>query len=331
MKIVHLWDQANFVKNLVASPDSKSLNIEYFPKLPDFGLGRKIVNNSARIVPFAYSRLLDRYITNKSRSQAYFEFHSSPLLERHSELIPRSILHVHGSEVRRITGQGQIEDTTTEFTRFALQSVPLVFYSTPELIEVIGKYTNRAVWIPHISSIRYPNPSSSVTSGKLFDLVVPSSFEVWKGSQRVLDLLIELKKSMPSLKLAGIDLGVDKESAREIGVELAKVSVQRKYHSLLMSSESAIGQGFGVISAADIESIQLGLRYFPITVNTFSKSSYDFRDDDLPKPEEISTRLNLHLLNFGLRFNGFEQKVKQAHDPSAVISRMNLAYRTYLT
>ena len=77
MKVVHLWDQANFVKNLMNLPNVNSFELEHFPKLPDFGLPSKLIRGSGRLAPFIYSRLLDTYISAKSRESVYFEFHSA--------------------------------------------------------------------------------------------------------------------------------------------------------------------------------------------------------------------------------------------------------------
>lgn len=331
MKIVHLWDQANYVKNLMKHSNSSLFELEYFPKLPWVGFGSKIVEGSGRIIPFAYSRVLDDFITKKSKGTSYFEFHSAPLLERHSNLLSRSIFHIHGSEVRRINENGQIENSTSEFTRYALQNAPLVFYSTPELIEVIGKYTKRAVWIPHITNLKELSSSSLGSNEKTFDLVVPSSFEVWKGSEKVLDIIKEIRQSKPDIKIAGLDIGSQKELARQLGVNLYSVSIQKKYHRLLNSADIAIGQGFGVVSAADIESVQLGLRFFPISSNPYSDSAYGFEPNDFAPKEEISSILNSHMKIKDQRYSGFENKVSAAHDPKSIMARMWNAYNEYLS
>jgi hypothetical protein len=330
VKIVHLWDQANFVKNLVNLPKVNGFELEHFPKLPDFGWPSNLVRSSGRLVPFFYSRLLDSYILAKSRESVYFEFHSSPLLEKHANLLSRSIFHIHGSEVRSINERGEIEDTTSEFTKFALQNAPLVFYSTPELIEVIAKYSKRAVWMPHISNLDEPSSSGFSSSEKIYDLVIPSSFEVWKGSERVLELIGDIRRLHPHFRIAGLELGSGCDEARRLDVSLFSVSVQKNYHRLLSLSDAALGQGFGVISAADIESIQLGLRYFPIASNVYSDAAYGFNQEDFAPKEEISNRLIEHIQNKGSRYASFEAKVLNAHDAKSVIARMEKAYREFL-
>ncbi len=75
------------------------------------------------------------------------------LLEKYPELIPRTVLHIHGSEVRRTTELGVSEDTTSKFTPFALANAPLTLYSTPELQEVINKYSPRAECAPHVTNL----------------------------------------------------------------------------------------------------------------------------------------------------------------------------------
>ena len=330
MKVVHLWDQANFVKNLMNLPNVNSFELEHFPKLPDFGLPSKLIRGSGRLAPFIYSRLLDTYISAKSRESVYFEFHSAPLLEKHANLVSRSIFHIHGSEVRRINEGGQIEDTTSEFTRYALQNAPLVFYSTPELIEVIEKYSKRAVWMPHISNLCEPSFPGLVSDKKTFDLIIPSSFEIWKGATRVLDFIKDVRKSIPTLKVAGLNLGSERDAARQLEVTLFSVSTQKNYHRLLRSSDVAIGQGFGVISAADIESVQLGLRFFPIASNRYSDIAYGFEPDDFAPKQEISPRIVSHILNKESRNSGFEAKVLAAHDSRSIIARMAKAYSEYL-
>jgi glycosyltransferase involved in cell wall biosynthesis len=330
MKIVHLWDQANYVKNLMNLPKVNSHDVEHFPKLPDFGLRSKLTQGSGRLVPFFYSRLLDNFILAKSRQSVYFEFHSAPLLERHANLVSRSIFHIHGSEVRRINESGQIVDTTSEFTRYALQNAPLVFYSTPELIEVIGKYSKRAIWMPHITNLMEPSFLGFEAGAKNYDLVIPSSFEVWKGVERVLDVIRDLRRSIPTIKIAGLNLGSEREAARQLEVTLFSVSVQKNYHRLLRSSDAAVGQGFGVISAADIESVQLGLRFFPIASNYYSDIAYGFDQDDFAPKNEVSPRLVSHILNKKSRLSGFETKVLAAHDARSVIGRMSKAYSEFL-
>jgi hypothetical protein len=311
--------------------NSSLFELEYFPKLPWVGFGSKIIEGSGRIIPFAYSRVLDDFITKKSKSTSYFEFHSAPLLERHSNLLSRSIFHIHGSEVRRINEHGQIENATSEFTRYALQNAPLVFYSTPELIEVIGKYTKRAVWMPHITNLKELSSSSLRANYRTFDLVFPSSFEIWKGSEKVLDIIKRARQSIPNLKIAGIDLGSQKELARQLGINLYSVSIQKKYHRLLNSADVAIGQGFGLIGAADIESVQLGLRFFPISSNLYYDSAYGFEPSDFTPKDEVSSMFVSHITDKDRRYSGFENKVLAAHDPKSIITRMWNAYNDYLS
>ena len=331
MRIVHLWDQANFVKNLMNLPQVTAFELDHFPKLPDFGLQSKLVRSSGRLVPFIYSRMLDNFILAKSREAVYFEFHSAPLLERHANLVPRSIFHVHGSEVRSTNKSGQIEDATSEFTRYALRNAPLVFYSTPELIEIIGKYSSRAIWMPHITNLQKSNSSGLATITKAYDLVIPSSFEIWKGSEKILDIVKGIRESLPSIKIVGINLGSERESARQLAVDLFSVSVQKKYHQLLLSADAAVGQGFGAIGAADVESVQLGLRFFPVASNHYSNDAYGFEPDDFAPQEELISRLLSHILEKESRFSRFEGKVLDAHDSKSVISKMSKAYREYLS
>ncbi len=331
MKIVHIWDQASYVENLMKIQNIKNVEMERFPKLPDFGLAEKIVSNSFKSIPYLYSHALDSFIRRKAIQNTYFEFHSVTLLEKYPELIPRTVLHIHGSEVRRTNELGLSEDTTSEFTRFALANVPLVFYSTPELLEVLSKYSTRTQWVPHVTNLA-ANPHEKARKNSFkFDAVFPSSLEVWKGSDNVLKLIEECKNLKPSLKFSSLKLGKNMETAFELGVHLEGVKPRKRFQNFLRSADIALGQGFGIIASADIESIQLGLRHFPVGTNLYSLSAYEITPEMLPDFGELPLEFLSLVVSKEKRYSHFENRVQELHSANQILSLLGESYNYYLT
>lgn len=331
MRIVHIWDQASYAENLMKIQNIKNVEMERFPKLPDFGLAEKIVSNSFKSIPYLYSHALDSFIRRKVLQNTFFEFHSVALLEKYPELIPRTVLHIHGSEVRRTNEFGLSEDTTSEFTRFALANVPLVCYSTPELLEVISKYSPRAEWAPHVTNLSSERPRMSRKNHFEFDAVFPSSLDPWKGTDRILDLIKQARLQSPTLKFSGLNRGGDVESALNLGIYLAKTQNRRLFQKFIARSDIALGQGFGLIGSADIESIQLGLRFFPLTANSYYRDAYELSSKMVPNSNLILTEFLTHKENHRHRYIDFEDRVIMMHSEESVTNRLARVYEKYLS
>ncbi len=330
MKIVHIWDQASYVENLMKIQNIKNVEMERFPKLPDFGLAEKLVSNSFNSIPYLYSHALDSFIRRKALQNTFFEFHSVVLLEKYPELIPRTVLHIHGSEVRRTNELGLSEDTTSEFTRYALANVPLVNYSTPELLEVISKYSSRAEWAPHVTNLSSDRPRMSRKNRFEFDVVFPSSLHPWKGTARILDLIKQARLQSPALKFSGLNRGGDVESASNLGIYLAKTQNRRRFQKFIARSDIALGQGFGLIGSADIESIQLGLRFFPLTANSYYRDAYELSSKMVPNSNLILMEFLAHKENHSHRYIDFEDRVIMMHSEESVTNRLARVYEKYL-
>jgi hypothetical protein len=331
MKIVHIWDQASYVENLMKIQNIKNVEMERFPKLPDFGLAEKIVSNSFKSIPYLYSHALDSFIRRKALQNTFFEFHSVTLLERYPQLIPRTVLHIHGSEVRLTNDFGLSEDTTSEFTRFALANVPLTLYSTPELQEVINKYSSKAEWAPHVTNLSNQPTRRYREISFEFDAVFPSSLYPWKGATRVLDLIAQSRPLSPELKFAGINRGGDVESALELGMYLSKAQNRKLFQRFITQADIALGQGFGLIGSADIESIQLGLRFFPLTANPYYEDVYNLSSRMLPNSNSLLADFLTHKANCEHRYSEFEERVLKAHSAQNIANRLTKIYGTYLS
>jgi hypothetical protein len=164
-----------------------------------------------------------------------------------------------------------------------------------------------------------------------FDAVFPSSLHPWKGTNRILDLIKQARLQSPTLKFSGLNRGGDVESALNLGIYLAKTQNRRLFQKFIARSDIALGQGFGLIGSADIESIQLGLRFFPLAANSYYQDAYELSSKMVPNSNLILTEFLAHKENHRHRYIDFEDRVIMMHSEESVTNRLTRVYEKYLS
>jgi hypothetical protein len=329
MRIVHVWDQASYAKHLASYSRDHNYPNHRFPKLPDFGLGHAVVSTSGKSIPYLYGKSLDFFIASLARTNCVFEFHSIALLQKFPELVERSILHVHGSEVRSFTSEGGVIDSTTSIDQSIIKNVPLVFYSTPDLVEILSKYTGRLSWAPHLTNVDLHQKRIS-KSQKKFDVVFPSALHHTKGSSQVLALVRNLISIHPDLSFALVNSGSEAHSLDDLRVHRIKIAPREKFHKTLLECDIALGQGFGLFGAVDIESIQLGLRHFPLKFNPAIGCAYGVDKEDFPQSESLIPEFLEHFGEKNHRYSVIENAVKFHHSGVQVSKKRAESIKLYL-
>lgn len=329
MRIVHVWDQASYAKHLTSYSSDHDYPNYRFPKLPDFGLSHAVVSTSGKIIPYLYGKSLDFFIASLAKTNCVFEFHSIALLQKFPELVDRSILHVHGSDVRSFSSEGEVIDSTTLIDQSIIKSVPLVFYSTPELEEIISKYTGRLSWAPHLTNVALHAKKFSKPQ-KRFDVVFPSVLHHTKGSSQVLNLVQNLIAINPDLSIALVNSGPEAHRLDDLRVHKIKIAPREKFHKVLLECDIAIGQGFGLFGAVDIESIQLGLRHFPFKFNQSIAAAYGVNKGDFPQPESLTRDFLEHFGEKDHRYSVIENAVKFHHSSLQISKKRAESIKLYL-
>jgi hypothetical protein len=98
----------------------------------------------------------------------------------------------------------------------------------------------------------------------------------------------------------------------------------------LRSADIALGQGFGLFGSSDIESIQLGLRHFPVGTNLYSLSAYEITPEMLPDFGELSVEFLSLVIDRKKRYDTFERQVKESHSANHVLGLLRKSYNQYL-
>lgn len=329
MEIVHLWDQASYAENLSSYGNGFKLNHQRFSKLPDFGWGNTLVKASGKSIPFLYGKSLDAFVKYKTKKNCIFEFHSISLLQRFPNLYGRSILHVHGSEIRSFGSLGEALDVTSSSDRYTLANVPLVLYSTPDLAGIVLKYTDKAAWAPHLTNLNQINKQIHDRQ-KLFDVVFPSALSSSKSADEILNLIRTLLNIRPEIRVAVLNSGSLLGQFSNLPVYKIAISPRLKFQKQLMKCDVALGQGHGLIGSVDVESIQLGLRYFPIKLNDDVALAYHLEAADYPNPGSILEELIAHTTNSSKRFVKFENAIKFHHSLDEVLLKRRKAMHRFL-
>jgi hypothetical protein len=146
-----------------------------------------------------------------------------------------------------------------------------------------------------------------------------------------LDLITQSRLPSPDLKFAVINRGGDVESALEAGIYLAKTQNRKLLQNFIARAGIALGQGFGLIGSADIESIQLGLRFFPRTASSYYEDVYDLSSRMLPNSNSLLSDFLSHKANCEHRYLDFEERVLRMHSAQNITNRLAKVYGAYLS
>lgn len=323
MRIVHVWDQCNYAFNVTTKLKVGGVQFSQLRRLPEFGIASRYFGNSSRVASYAYHKWLVASVTKLRRSNCIFEVHTPYFYSIFPELAHRTIFHAHGSEIRETVAGGEHIETVDELTKYALEESTATFFSTPELGPFVRKYSNNSFWAPHVVDVGL---SASGVHKKKSDFIIPSSWDIWKGSQEVITVIRNLLSANPSLRFVGMDFGSQRGVAAALGVELLTTRSRRNFHDLIRSSKIVIGHGYGILGATDLESIYLGSSYFPFLPSDDWMKAYGFEESDFPKVEALIDQLRYEKVHLNDLLTNFLSKVKNIHDHSSLENRLRSAY-----
>lgn len=341
MKILHLWDQCNYVRNM-KNYKLDGISFGHFPKFSEYGLMELLMERnyeyltsmSQKIPSKNYTSAINRlrlrsiyvdlqtkYINYNSKKNVMFEVHDFQILERFPELAHRFIFHVHGSELRKISHNGEIVEIANEVTKFGLSNSALTLYSTPDLSDIVRKYSMNAAWIPH--------PLKNITIGKTQKnkrpyIYFPNSWDMGKGAASIIELMANYRNrnSERNLQLVGLNFGEYRNEAKKFLDIVLEPANRKKHLQRISNAHAVVGQGLGFFGVSDIESMLINQNFHFLRIDGSYIEAYGL---EISKKSSFDVDLNR---NPSEESRVIANRITETHKLREVSSRLQKAYKT---
>lgn len=320
MRIVHAHDQCAIAKNICRiGAENREFWIRV-PRFPEYSPAPNILSQLYSAGAELFARGLAGFLG------ATLHIHGGHLSAFCLRTKVPYILHLHGSEIREIDGEGRHILSATEDTLRAIVRAKAVVYSTPDLSPFIGPIRNDARWLP------IPLDKSTVEAfggkGEFADIFFPHVWSSAKGVSKVAELIHSLGPYPENtMKLRGLALGDFQDLAISLGFKLVPPTSRENHIKRMLRSKIVLGQGSGGVGATDLEALVHRANYvfFPMESNALEHYGLDTASQQSPTMEVTLDTVRSTLQgNYEIHLS--HQKILSAHSDQNIYNLLNEIY-----
>lgn len=247
---LHVGEAARTAELLVAQARREGLEWDQRPIVPSrdwsgpVGQARKAVRGAAWLAGLRVA----------AGRHDIVHVHSATTLPHVRPVVPRFVLHCHGTDVRT----AQYEPQRTAAIQAGLRDAEAVFYSTPDLAEHVLPHRADAQLLPVPVDVD-ELPSWTTQSDERPYVVFASRWEAVKGLEPQLETARRLVSAVGDrVDIVGLDWGPAAAEAAALGVQLRPKLDHAAYLRLLAGARAVVGQGAGILSASELEALGSG-------------------------------------------------------------------------
>lgn len=163
------------------------------------------------------------------------------------------VVHAHGSDVRH--PWWKIDRHLINW--LVIERACAVFYSTPDLGDVLKRYTDRAEFFPNPVNTEAFRPPA--VAKRTRDIFIYAAFNPIKGASTLIEAARRVKARHPDVRIASFKLGSLIEDAHAAGIELVPFRPHAELPQALAEPGLLVGQVFvGAVGLSELEALSMG-------------------------------------------------------------------------
>ena len=332
MTIVHANDAAAVAKNLVRI--GKKHGVASWHRVPI--LPAKIIQSGSpllKVGSYGYSVAAELFARSlASQDKAVLHIHGGHLWKFCLRTSGAFVLHIHGSDVRGFSSDGNPRSRVPPGTREAILRAQAVVFSTPELGPIVRAIRPDATWLPSPITPFSPPRVNRTQSNSFADVFFPHEWMEDKGLESGFAQIERIRSATgKSLRVVGLKIGPSQELALRNGIELVRPVSRLRHFERLLNSKVVLSQGHGALySLNDLEAMSIGANFIPVPLQTPAREAYgSMSSDGVINSLDESVALAVSYLNLAPQRTALNfASILDVHSDSRIFDEVTRVYQS---